>query len=143
MSEFAHSWKGADHDNVRKKCNEGQAQRQWKNKMERIKRIQGGQIQEDDRGSLIRYHRDAMRRGEFRGSLEKWLSIHRVTLPPPSSRSHRAPSEDAPDGGIISQSLADATVKISGPEVLWGLMVIAGQLPLIPSPTRNAARLLA
>lgn len=66
MSEFAHSWKGADKDNVRKKCNEGQAQRQWKNKMERIKRIQGGQIQEDDRDSLIRYHRDAMRRGEFK-----------------------------------------------------------------------------
>lgn len=147
MTDFSHSWRGADQSNVRKKCNEGQAQRQWRNKMARIKRIQAGQIQQDDRDSLIRYHRDAVRKGEFAGTLDRWLEIHQVELPPSSSRSHKATSPEDPTGrDLVSQSLMDSAAQVLGPDghwVLWALLIAAKQIPPSPNKNRNVAALVA
>ena len=147
MTDFAHSWRGADPSNVRKKCNEGQSQRQWRNKMERIKRIQAGQIQEDDRDSLIRYHRDAVRKGESVGTLDRWLEIHQVELPPASSRSHKATNPEDPTGrDLVSQSLMDASAQVLGKDghwVLWALLIVAKQIPPHPSKSRDVASLVS
>lgn len=147
MTDFAHSWRGADQSNVRKKCNEGQSQRQWRNKMARIKRIQSGQIQQDDRDSLIRYHRDAVRKGEFVGTLDRWLEIHQVELPPASSRSHKAMSPEDPTGrDLVSQSLMDSAAQVLGPDghwVLWALLIAGKQIPPNPSKSRDVASLVS
>lgn len=131
----------------RKKNDPAKEEQQRLNMEAIIDRCRAGRPQKRDKQSLQRYHMNEVKYGSFEGTFEEWLIAHDCPMPPTYRQMVKilaSQPQDMPDeGGIICQQLADITVKYAGPEVLWGLMVIAGQLPLIPRPRSTSSRIFA
>lgn len=90
-----------------------------------LERIRSGDAEPRDRARALVYYNEDKKEGRFTGSAAEWCALHDVELPEPIK-------EAVIEQGIVSQGLLDVTVQIAGPEVAWGLMVIAGQIPAIP-----------
>ena len=131
MSEFAHTFtqearlrgsttaKGGMSDNGMSNLRRG-------NREAVYERVRAGKGSGMDRHRVLIFICEDRKEGRFSGTQAEWLRQHQIDqLPEPDS-------ESAAEKGQVPQQLLDVTVEIAGPEFAWALMVIAGQIPILP-----------
>lgn len=120
------------------------AQRRWAAaRAEDIERIKSGNINHNDRQRLRRHHKRAVELGEFSGPLYAWLKHHGVALPRSPRRKKAMNSEKISDHQPVEIEHMRACASIAGPEVLWALMVMSGELSPMPNKIHNVVQVFA
>lgn len=135
MSEFSHEFTGdarsrGGHASKGGDGGDGMSGLRRRNRDVVFARVRSGEGVPKDRIRLQGYHKQDQKEGRFDGDLEEWLKAMDLDLPESSK-------EVVVEHGVVSQALLDATVAIAGPEVAWGLMVVAGQIPLLPQSRKT------